>query len=127
MNNNKITEPTPAELNEFIEAYQNATPETQEQARAILQSAVNDAGGTIDPDDEYRGFILQAFDHAAGEMMNDETKAEARRLVKAYFGADNPADASPAMCLMTGFLMGMNEGMKIADVFNAAAAAQAAQ
>lgn len=118
MRNNNIAEPTPAELNEFIEAYQNATPEAQAEARAMLQAAAEPA----DDVDEYRGFILQAFDHASDEMMNDDTKAEARQLVKMYFGADNPADASPAMCIMTGFLMGVSEGMRIADVMNEAAA-----
>lgn len=116
MRNNNIAEPTPAELNEFIEAYQNATPEAQAEARAMLQAE------PADDVDEYRGFILQAFDHATDEMLNDETKAEARELVKLYFNADNPADSSPAMCLMSGFLMGISEGMRIADVMNAAAA-----
>lgn len=121
MRNNNIAESTPAELKEFIEAYQNATPEAQAEARAMLQAE------PADDVDEYRGFILQAFDHATGEMLNDETKAEARQLVKMYFGADNHADASPAMCLMSGFLLGISEGMRIADTLNAAAAEQAAQ
>ena len=77
--------------------------------------------------DEYRNFVLQACDHATDEMLNDDTKAEARQLVCLYFDAKDPADASPAMCLMTGFLMGMSEGMRIADTLNAAAAEQAAQ
>ena len=120
MRNNNITEPTAAELNEFIEAYQNATPEAQAEARAMLQAE------QPDDVDEYRGFILQAFDHATDEMLNEETKTEARELVKIYFGAESPADASPAMFIMSGFLMGLHEGMRIADTFNAAAAEQSA-
>ncbi len=74
--------------------------------------------------DEYRGFILQAFGHATDEMLNDETKAEAKQLVCLYFGAKDPADASPAMCLMIGFLMGMSEGMRIAETLDGIAAEQ---
>lgn len=77
--------------------------------------------------DEYRGFILQAFDHAADEMLNDETKAEALQLARLYIGNPDMTERSPLFGLMSGFLMGLSEGMRIADTLNAAAAEQAAQ
>ena len=78
-------------------------------------------------DNETRGFMLQAFDHATNEMMNDETKAEALQLARLYVGNPDMTESSPLFALMSGFLMGMYEGMRIADTLNAAAAEQAAQ
>ena len=80
-----------------------------------------------DDTDEMRGFMLQAFDHAIDEMLNDETKAEALQLARLYVGNPDMTESSPLFGLMSGFLMGVSEGMRIADTMNAAAAEQAAQ
>lgn len=119
MRNNNITEPTPAELNEFIEAYQNATPEAQAEARAMLQAE------PADDMSEERAFILSAFDYAMDNHLNDDTKAEAHELIKLYFGADC-TDKSPMFSLMSGFIIGMTEGMRIAACLDKAAAERSA-
>ena len=69
--------------------------------------------------DEYRGFILQAFDHATDEMLNDETKAEALQLARLYIGNPDMPESSPMFSLMSGFLMGVSEGMRIAAAIDA--------
>lgn len=93
------------------------------EARGVLQAAAEPA----DDVSEERGFILQAFDHAADEMLNDETKAEALQLARLYVGNPDMPESSPMFSLMSGFIIGMSEGMRIADTLNAAAAEQAAQ
>ena len=90
------------------------------KAQTMNKENMNTTPETFDID-EYRGFILQAFDHATDEMMNDETKAEAHELVKAYFGHDC-GDSSPMLLFMSGFIIGMSKGMRIAETLNAAAA-----
>ena len=123
MKKNNITEPTAAELNEFIEAYQNATPEAQAEAAAMLRAAAVPAEDTDDETDEARGFMLQAFEYAMENSMNDETKAEAKALCTMFFGKEC-SDSSPAFALMSGFIMGMGEGMRVAETLDRIAAEQ---
>lgn len=66
---------------------------------------------------EEDNLLLQAFDHACETIMNDGTKEAAIRLARAYFGADT-REKSIAVYLMTGFYMGVNEGMRIMAALN---------
>lgn len=73
-------------------------------------------------DDDITGIVLQAFDHALTQI-DDDTKKQAAELVRLVFGkAADIASSSPAMCLMSGFVMGISEGMRIDAAINAAAA-----
>lgn len=74
---------------------------------------------------EMDSFIIQALDNAI-ENLNDKTKAEALRLARAYFG-ESTTERSPSFTFVSGFLIGMGEGMKIADIIDAAAAEQTAR
>lgn len=61
--------------------------------------------------------LLQSFDHACGTIMNDSTKEASIRLARAYFGAQTEEN-SIAGHLMTGFYMGVHEGMRIMAAIN---------
>lgn len=74
--------------------------------------------------DEYRNYILQVYERAIDELLNDEqlnekTKTEAHRLIKQYYGFD-VENSNPLYTYMVGFLMGIYEGMDIGEVFAAA-------
>ena len=126
-----VTDLKPAEVSYNLETGKAtiiaATEADVEKGIAELEARSIDLGAA-EPDeaDEYRGFMLQAFDHATDELLNDETKAEAHRLTKMYYGF-SVDDSDPLFAIMCGFIIGMSEGMRIADTLNAAAAEQAAQ
>ncbi len=71
-------------------------------------------------EDECRAFMLQAFDRAVSEDMNDETKAEALTLARLYIGVPDMPESSPLFGLMSGFLMGVKAGMNIAAAIDGA-------
>ena len=76
--------------------------------------------------DEFRGLMLELFNHANETMLNEENAAEALQITRLYFG-ENSERNGYGFVVMTGFLMGVNEGMRLADVLNAPAADKAAQ
>lgn len=67
-----------------------------------------------------RNIMLGAFDHAVSETLNEDTKAEALQLTRLYFGEESTEDGH-GFKLMTGFLMGVSEGMRIAAAIDATA------
>ena len=71
-------------------------------------------------EDESRAIILQAFDRAVREDMNDDTRAEALTLARLYTGAPDMPESSPLFGLMSGFLMGVKAGMNIAAAIDSA-------
>ncbi len=66
-----------------------------------------------------RNIMLGAFDHAVSETLDDETKAEALQLARLYIGNPDMPESSPMFSLMSGFLMGVSEGMRIAAAIDA--------
>lgn len=83
------------------------------EARGVLHE------GTDDPDDidETRALYLICLDHSLETGLNDANKAEALTLARRYFG-DGVREGSPAFIMMTGFLMGVNEGLRISAAIN---------
>lgn len=65
-------------------------------------------------EDECRAVMLQAFDRAVSEGMNDETRAEALTLARLYIGVPDMPESSPLFGLMSGFLIGVKAGVNIA-------------
>lgn len=86
------------------------------EARGVLEKEKAEADG----DD---AIVLQAFCHAI-ESMDDEAKDDARFLAYMLTG-QYCADNSIMFATATGFLMGMTEGMRIADILNEGAKEQA--
>lgn len=73
---------------------------TQKEINLILSDPVNDE------------VLLHGFQHACDTALTDTTKQTARRLNKKYTGKE-AADSSRASVLMTGFLMGFREGLRL--------------
>ncbi len=69
-------------------------------------------------DDGMTDFMLQAFDHACNKDMNQELKDEALRLVRLYIGNPDADEHNPLFGMVSGFMLGMNEGMNVADTLN---------
>lgn len=70
---------------------------------------------------EYRGIFLQAFERATETQLNNDTKAEALHLARLYAGDQKLAENSPLTAMFTFFLLGIGEGMKLADAIDHAA------
>jgi len=121
-----VTDLKPAEVSYNLETGKAtiiaATEADVEKGIADLEARGIDLGAA-EPDeaDEYRGFMLQAFDHATDELLSDETKAEAHRLTKMYYGF-SVDDSNPLFAIMCGFIMGASEGMRIAETLDSIAA-----
>ena len=64
---------------------------------------------------EIEFIILEAFDHATGNL-TEETKELTLKIARACFGKEEISLQSPAFCTMTGFIMGLEEGLRIAAV-----------
>ena len=73
----------------------------------------NNAEMTNEEDD----LLLLAFKHACETIMNDSTNEASIRLARACFGAQTE-EKSIARYLMTGFYMGVHEGMRIVAAIN---------
>ena len=71
-------------------------------------------------DDEMDDFMLTAFNNAV-DGMNQELKEDALRLVRLYINNPNADERNPLFGMVSGFMLGMNEGMNVADVLNDAA------
>lgn len=69
-------------------------------------------------DDGMTDFMLQAFDHACDKDMNQELKDEALRLVRLYINNPDADEHNPLFGMVSGFMLGMNEGMNVADTLN---------
>ena len=131
MNTNKEITVTVEEIRDVMTLWANATPEAQAAAREMLEkttptTAAAADSADLDDEDGYRELILQAFDHATNTTMNEDTKAEALQLARLYLGLPNMPASSPMLGIMTGFLMGMSEGMRIAETLDKIAAERAA-
>lgn len=74
----------------------------------------NNSGMT---DDAINTLLLNGFDHAIETMMNDSTKETALTLTRAYFGEDATEDGV-GFKLTLGYLLGVNEGMRIMAAIN---------
>ena len=72
-------------------------------------------------EDDCRALMLQAFDRAVSEDLNDDTKAEALTLARLYIGVPDMPESSPLFGLMSGFLMGVKAGMDIAAAIDSTA------
>ena len=65
--------------------------------------------------DQYRALMLQLLDHAVENTLNEENKKEALHITRLYFG-DECDESGAGFKLITGFLMGVNEGMRLAQI-----------
>ena len=69
-------------------------------------------------DEEMRTFILQAFDYAIENNLNADTRNEALYLTRLYLNNSTVSNATPLFGTIIGFMLGIEEGMRIADVLN---------
>lgn len=80
-------------------------------------------------DDEfYNGLVLELFDRSI-KQFDDDTAAEAARLVNIYMAKckESKTQQSVIFNMMCGFLLGLNEGMKIARTLDVADQTQATE
>lgn len=68
-------------------------------------------------DEEMETLLLQVFDHAMEMELIPKAKKDAHRMNESYFGQAFP-DHSPATMLMTGFICGVHEGMRLYAAVN---------
>ena len=71
-------------------------------------------------DRENKEFLVSVFARAVEKELDDETREYAADLARAYVGADVPPK-SPLYMMMTGFILGMNEGMRVSSAAYSAA------
>lgn len=64
--------------------------------------------------------IEGAFLHAMDSSLTDENQEAARKLATGFYGAEVP-EGSPLMILAKGFILGMNEGLHVAEVIDSCA------
>lgn len=82
--------------------------------RGIVELEAHGIDLGVEELDEYRCLMLNAFDRATDDIENEELKEEAHLLTKAYYGF-NVKNDNPLFAIMTGFLLGVNEGIGIAE------------
>lgn len=68
-------------------------------------------------DEEIETLLLQVFDHCMEKELIPKAKDDAHRLNELYFGQAFP-DGSPATVLMSGFICGVHEGMRLYAAVN---------
>jgi hypothetical protein len=74
---------------------------------------------------EDKRLILLCFERALDEGLTDENKEIAQYIADSYRAAvigeaEAPQKATPFFLLAQGFVLGMGEGLRLADIFNCA-------
>ena len=76
--------------------------------------------------EDFERVILQCFAHALDEGLTTENKDEARTLAKTYHAefigeGEAPREGTPFFLLAQGFVLGMGEGLRLAEVLDSCA------
>ena len=109
-----------ADFREFCDLICVAPQEKVEEVRKILEAELNikqeDAAEDLETK-EMRQFMEQAYMHALETIRKEDAHKECAEVCKLIYGEEMKPTSGGYLHIM-GFLMGVQEGMHIADVFN---------
>lgn len=110
-----------AEFREFCDLISVASPEKLSQVKQILiqEQIIKDDEAEDAELKEAREFIEKAYMHALDTLPKDDMHKECAAMCKLIYGEGMKPTSGGYLHIM-GFLMGLNEGYNIADVFSKA-------